>query len=108
MSVTFTPADTVNYATATKTVTLTVSKASPVITWTPAPMVAGDALGDAQLNTSAAYLGVPVAGTYTYSPAAGTVESVVGSRTLSVTFTPTDTARYNTVSSTATVGVKAP
>ena len=33
LSVTFTPADTANYTTATKTVAITVTKATPVITW---------------------------------------------------------------------------
>ena len=33
LSVTFTPADTTNYSSATKTVQITVTQATPVITW---------------------------------------------------------------------------
>ena len=45
LSVTFTPTDTANYATATANVLITVTKATPVITWpTPANITYGTAL----------------------------------------------------------------
>src|SRR6202022_4659986 len=49
--VTFTPTDTINYTTATKTVTLTVTQAAPVITWAlPASITYGTALPPHKLN----------------------------------------------------------
>jgi Big-like domain-containing protein len=86
LSVTFTPDDP-NYQTVVSTVFVNVTATTPVVLWNvPAPIVYGTALSAAQLNASA---GVP--GTFVYSPAAGTVLAA-GSRSLSVTFTPTDTA----------------
>ncbi len=100
LSVTFTPTDTVNYTTATKTVTLTVTKAAPVITWAnPASITYGTALSATQLNASASVPGVLV-----YTPAAGTVPAA-GTDMLSVTFTPTDTTNYTTVTKTVQITV---
>jgi hypothetical protein len=63
--------------------------ATPTITWdTPPPIVQGTALSGAQLDATA-----NVAGTFVYTPPAGTVLPF-GLHTLSVTFTPTDTANY--------------
>src|SRR5207302_8199215 len=85
LSVTFTPTDTTNYSTVTKTVTLIVTQAAPVVTWNnPANIVYGTALSATQLNATAS-----IPGTLVYSPAAGIVPAA-GSDTLSVTFTPTD------------------
>src|SRR5206468_4122634 len=68
LSVTFTPTDTTDYTTATTSVTLTVNQGTPSITWaTPAAITYGTALSAAQLDASS-----PVAGTFKYSPAAGT------------------------------------
>jgi len=72
------------------------------ITWaTPAAITTGTALSATQLNAS-----VPagIAGTFSYTPAAGTVLGV-GSHTLQVTFTPTNTGLYipNTASVTLVV-----
>jgi hypothetical protein len=45
LSVTFTPDDAANYTTATASVAITVTKATPTITWaTPADLVYGTAL----------------------------------------------------------------
>ncbi len=95
LSATFTPADSANYNSATASVTQIVNKATPAITWpTPAPIAPGTPLGPAQFNATA-----NAAGTFVYSPAAGT-ELATGIHTLSVTFTPSDTANYtNTVAS---------
>ena len=103
LSVTFTPTDTADYNTpATKTATIVVDKATPTITWAnPADITYGTALGATQLDATA-----NVAGTFTYTPAAGTVLTAGDSQTLSVTFTPTDTADYNTAATkTATIVV---
>jgi hypothetical protein len=99
LSATFTPTDTSDYTTATLTVTLAVNKATPTITWpTPAAITYGTALSATQLNATAS-----VAGKFAYSPAAGTVPAV-GTDTLTVTFTPTDTTDYTTA--TASVALK--
>ena len=99
LSVTFNPTDNADYTTATANVTLTVNKAKPTITWaTPAAITYGTALSASQLDATA-----NVAGKFVYSPAAGTVPAV-GTDTLTVTFTPTDTTDYTTA--TATVSLK--
>jgi hypothetical protein len=98
LSVVFTPTDTADYTTASAQVTLVVNQGvvvpvAPVITWAPAsPIAYGTALGAAQLNATA-----NVAGSFTYSPPAGTVLPV-GTNTLSVLFTPTDVVDYTTAS----------
>ena len=80
---------------ASDSVTLVVNKATPTITWAnPAAITFGTALSATQLNATAS-----VAGTFVYSPAAGTVPGA-GSQTLSVTFTPTDTTDYSTATAT--------
>ena len=95
ITITFTPTDTTHYAPSTTTASLTINKATPVITWgTPKPITYGTALSGTQLNAYASGTLGTVYGTYVYSPAAGAVLSA-GSQTLSVTFTPTDTNNYN-------------
>jgi hypothetical protein len=80
-------------------VALTASKTAPVVAWpTPAEITYGMALTATQLNASAG----GVAGTFAYTPAAGVVLGA-GSHPLSVTFTPTDTATYSTVTQTQTL-----
>src|SRR3984885_4069387 len=80
---------------------LTISSApstnTPAISWsTPAAIAYGTALSSTQLNATA-----NVVGTFTYTPAAGTV-LIAGAQTLTVVFTPTDT----TTSSSATATVQ--
>ena len=89
-----------NYSVTNTPGVLTITKATPVITWgVPAAITYGTALSATQLNA-----GSTVAGTFTYSPAIGTVLGA-GSRQLSVTFTPTDTANYNSASANVTLVV---
>src|ERR1019366_7630048 len=91
LSTTFTPTDTADYGTASASVMLVVNKATPTVTWsTPSAITYGTALSGTELNATAS-----VAGTFVYSPAAGTVLSA-GTQTLSTTFTPTDTTDYGT------------
>jgi RHS repeat-associated protein len=72
----------------------------PAITWrTPAPITYGTALSATQLNATAS-----VAGTFAYTPAAGTIPAA-GTDTLSVTFTPTDTTDYKTATQTVVLTV---
>jgi hypothetical protein len=100
LKTTFTPTDTTDYTTATATVTLTVSQATPAINWaTPTAISYGAALGAAQLDATSA-----VAGSFAYSPAAGTVLTA-GPQTLKATFTPTDTTDYTTATAAVTLTV---
>jgi hypothetical protein len=97
---TFTPSDTKDYKSATASAVLTVNKATPVITWAmPAAITSGTALGASQLDATA-----NVPGTFTYSPAAGTVPAS-GTKTLSVTFTPSGTTDYTTQTATVSLVV---
>jgi hypothetical protein len=101
LTATFTPTDTANYNTATRTVSLVVGKATPTITWaTPSAITYGTTLSATQLNATSSL----AAGTITYSPASGTTPSA-GTQTLTATFTPTDTANYNTANGTASLTV---
>ena len=69
LSVTFTPTDAANYTGASKSVSIEVAQATPVITWSaPAGITYGTALGATQLNATTS-----VPGTLTYDPLAGTV-----------------------------------
>jgi len=96
----FTPTDTTDYTTATASVTVTVNQATPGITWNaPAAIIYGTVLSGTQLNATS-----PVAGTFTYSPASGTVLTA-GGHTVTATFTPTDTTDYTTATANVTVTV---
>ena len=89
LTATFTPTDTSQYSVTTATVALTVDKAVPVLTWaTPSPITYGTAVGTAQQDAKA-----NVAGTFSYYPPAGW-KPIVGSHTMTATFTPTDTTDY--------------
>jgi len=100
LSVTFTPTDSVDYTSSTAGVTLVVNKALPIITWpAPASIQYGTALSATQLNASS-----PVAGSFAYTPGAGTVLSA-GAQALSTTFTPTDSADYSAATAAVTITV---
>ena len=77
-----------------------VGKGTPVITWpAPAPITYSFPVNSTQLNATAS-----VPGTFSYSPPSGTLLPA-GERTLSVTFTPADTANYNAATATSTLTV---
>lgn len=99
----FTPTDSANYNSASASVQIAVTKATPSITW-PAPeaIVYGTALSNAQLNATSA-----VAGTFTYSPAAGTVLNAGNGQTLSATFTSSDPNYTNAAASVSLNVLKA-
>ncbi|MGK0189780.1 MAG: hypothetical protein ACI9R3_005598, partial [Verrucomicrobiales bacterium] len=90
-----------NYSITRVAGTLTVSdKELPELAWSaPSPIVYGTVLGSEQLNATA-----NVAGSFSYSPSAGTVLSA-GTSTLTVTFTPADSFRYATVTDTVSLMV---
>jgi hypothetical protein len=97
----FTPKDSANAASAHATIQLTVTKATPIITWQqPAPISYGTALSGNQLNAMAL-----VPGSFLYTPAEGTVVAS-GSQTLSVTFIPTDSADYTTAQASVQIVVE--
>jgi hypothetical protein len=100
---TVTAAATGNYAAVTTpiTQTLTISKATPAISWTaPGAIAYGTALSGVQLNATAT-----IPGAFVYNPPAGTVLPAGNGQILSVTFTPTDTADYTTGSGTVAINV---
>jgi phospholipase C len=73
---------------------------SPTLVWaTPMPLTYGTPLSATQLDATST-----VAGTYVYSPAAGTVLTA-GTQTLSVSFTPNDGAGYTTATATVALTV---
>ena len=75
--------------------------ATPAVSWPiPGNIVYGTALGSAQLNASS-----PVPGTFSYSPPAGAVLNAGSNQTLSVTFKPTDTNSYSSVTNTVSINV---
>jgi|GEM_PF-6931502 len=82
-----------NFNPAQASQTLTVTKAMPVITWgIPASIKDGTALNATQLNATSG----GVAGNFVYTPPSGTVLGVGADQTLSVQFTPDNTASYFT------------
>jgi sugar lactone lactonase YvrE len=88
------------YATQSVLLSGTATQATPTIIWTtPAAITYGTALSATQLNASST-----VAGTFAYNPPISTVLNA-GSQTLSVTFTPTDTADYTTATGTTSIEV---
>jgi hypothetical protein len=82
---------------------LTITKATPIITWSnPLDLELGSPLGAAQLNASA-----NVPGAFVYAPPAGTILPAGNAQTLSVAFTPTDTTDYNSANASVITNVKA-
>jgi hypothetical protein len=79
---------------------------APNLTWaTPAAIVNPTPLSATQLNATATNsAGAAVPGNYVYTPPAGTVLNP-GVQTLSVTFTPNDTATYTTASTSVSLTV---
>jgi len=89
-----------NYA-GTDSATLIISKVDPIVSWAnPADIVFGAALGGAQLNAASRTPGALV-----YNPVSGTVLPVGAEQVLSTLFTPTDSANYNSTTTTVLVNV---
>jgi len=100
-AVTFTPTDAVTYATVSGSVNVTVNKATPTVSeWPTATTITyGDTLADSTLSGGTA----SVAGSFDYdSP---TTAPNTGTNSQDVTFTPTDTDNYETVSGSVNVTV---
>jgi hypothetical protein len=89
LSVSFTPTNTVAFSKTNASVLITVTKATPVVTWTPLRNITpGTPLGVAQLNAVA-----NVPGTFSYSPTTGSILPV-GTQRLAATFSPNDAVDY--------------
>ena len=90
-----------NYSVASGDVNITITKATPTITWNnPADIVYGTALSATQLNATA-----NTAGSFSYTPASGTVLNAGSSQPLLASFTPTDATNYNATSKTVMINV---
>ena len=80
---------------------LTVGKATPLITWNnPADITYGTALSATQLDAT-----TTVAGSFVYNPVSGTVLHSGNSQALSTTFTPSDTTNYNSANKNVSINV---
>ena len=81
--------------------------AAPTLTWTnPADLTFGTPLSGTQLNATATCDATNVPGTFTYTPAAGTLMNAGSNQVLTVLFTPTDTTDFLAVTSTASINVQ--
>jgi hypothetical protein len=90
-----------SYADSPDTATLTVTKATPQLTWkNPAGLTWGTPLSGTQLDATA-----PVPGTFTYTPKAGTILAPGNNQALSASFTPADTANYTGATKTTALNV---
>lgn len=109
----FTPDDTDNYETVTKTIAVNVAKATPVIKENPSALeiTYGDNLGKAALTGGTVTYSdsddTVVAGAFTWKDAAAKpVVADSNSRKFTVVFTPADTVNYEAVETQITVKVK--
>ena len=103
-SVTFTPADTINYQSITLSVNVTVSKATPLITTRPSAsaITYGQTLNNSTLSGGVA----SVPGSFYFMTP--TSSPTVGTAMQSVTFIPADTNNYQTVITGVYVTVNRP
>jgi hypothetical protein len=93
-------ASTSTYTSSSGTATVKVNLLAPLVSWsTPAGITYGTPLSGTQLNATA-----NIGGTFAYNPATGAVLPA-GKQTLSVTFTPTNTALYQSAQGTVTLAV---
>jgi parallel beta-helix repeat protein len=101
LSATFNPSDGMDYQSASATVTMTVNRVTPVVYWPkPGPIVYGTVLSNMQLDA----ISNGIAGTFTYSPPAGTIPGV-GSQALTAAFVPVDAKDYGPVTASQTLAV---
>jgi hypothetical protein len=101
LHVDFVPTDTANYNSVGDDASINVSKAWPNITWSnPAAITYGTVLSGTQLNATA-----DVAGSFVYTPPAGTLLDAGVGQSLHVDFTPTDSANYNAIDQSVQITV---
>lgn len=106
LSAAFTPTDAVNFRSVTATTSVIVTRITPTLTWaTPTDIPLGVPLSATQLNATATGVGgTQLAGTFSYSPAAGAIIGV-GTQKLSVLFTPNDFEDYIPVSGSVSINI---
>ena len=95
----FTPTNTTNYNAVTKSITVTITKATPTVSNVKATNITyGQALSASTISAT-----TNVAGTWAWvSP---TTKPAAGTQTYSATFTPADTTNYNSVTRNVSVVV---
>ena len=95
-----------NYFATPVTGTLVIGKATPTINWAdPANITVGTRLGSTQLDATAMFGGTQLLGVATYTPAAGTLLPSGNDQTLTVSFAPTDSTDFNSVSASVSINV---
>jgi len=106
LQVTFTPEDLLNYNKVTRTVSILVNPATPVITWPAITSITyGTLIGVTQLNAEARNPNGDnsiAPGTLTYSVSSGTKLNA-DTYSLTVSFTPSDIKNFNSVTGTNTL-----
>src|SRR5689334_9977614 len=82
-----------------------ILQATPSLQWTPGALLTGTPLGPSQLNATASGVGgVPLSGSFTYTPGAGTTFTSAGTVSLSVQFAPSD-PNYTSATKTVSISV---
>jgi glucose/arabinose dehydrogenase len=90
-----------NAAPSNVSITNTLTTLQPPLVWQPpAPITYGTPLGAAQLNATSS-----IAGSFAYTPPAGTILNAGNAQTLSATFTPTDTITYSVATTNVQINV---
>jgi hypothetical protein len=109
IGVTFTPYDNADFQTVQTNVTINVAKAQPQLALNPVNIITGTALDNSQLSgTATAMVGgvlSNVAGTFSYSSAAGSVLGAGLGQVEQVTFTPADGIDFSPAQTTVAVNV---
>jgi hypothetical protein len=102
LSVSFTPADSVNYTTAEASISLIIAEINPASVAWPEPhsISYGTPLGAEQLNASSS-----IPGSFSYAPAAGEVLPA-GTHNLSVIFTPNEEKKHARMQASVTLIVE--
>ncbi|MFT5490644.1 MAG: hypothetical protein ACI8V5_000994 [Limisphaerales bacterium] len=102
LTVSFTPDDQLNYNSEIGGVLITVDMGDPEIVWSnPGDIDFGTPLSGAELNAQS-----PVAGQFVYTPPLTTLLNAGPAQTLSVQFTPDNTADYNSVTRDVVINVR--
>jgi YVTN family beta-propeller protein len=103
LSTTFTPTDTANYTTASASVLINVTQATPIITWSnPANITYGTPLSSTQLDATTV-----IPGYFVYIQPQGTILNT-GQQMLNTLFIPTDLVDYYITSATVFINVTQP
>jgi hypothetical protein len=95
-----------NYTAQPAVGTLVISQAMPQVSWAkPANITVGTKLTSAQLDATASFNGLPLAGTFNYTPGFGTLLGVGYNQTLMVSFVPSDSTDFQTVNASVQINV---